>query len=487
MNSKYQGYSKIMKLYVLVVIFFVIVIVFSPGFGEHFGLISVAPAAFLLFYVFYTKRILESLMLAGLLGFLMAHKGDFFSPLSDAFLGIMLDEDIAWLFIVCGLMGSIIALIEKAGGAFAFGDFVAQRAKTERSTLVWTYILALIMFIDDYLACLTIGASMTPITDRHKTPREMLAYVIDSTAAPVCILVPISTWAIFIGKLMEQHGLAPDGQGVVYFIKTIPYNFYAWAAMIVTLLVVLGVIPVFGPMKGAYKRVKEGGPIAPPGSERIDMRAGEDFFVPENPKLRFFFLPIICLVASTIYFDVDMQRGVIATCAFIFVYYVGAGIMSPEEYMDLLIKGIKNMLFPLFMVILAYFFAAACEQIGFISYVIEIGLRFMSPAMLPLVIFLTFGITEFVMGISWGMYVIAMPIVIPLSAALGANPFIAVGAVASAGVWGSHICFYSDATILTSSACGCDNFRHAITQVPFGLIGMALSIIAFITVGILGL
>lgn len=487
MNSKYQGYSKIMKLYVLVVIFFVIVIVFSPDFGEHFGLISVAPAAFLLFYVFYTKRILESLMLAGLLGFLMAHKGDFFSPLSDVFLGIMLDEDIAWLFIVCGLMGSIIALIEKAGGAFAFGDFVAQRAKTERSTLVWTYILALIMFIDDYLACLTIGASMTPITDRHKTPREMLAYVIDSTAAPVCILVPISTWAIFIGKLMEQHGLAPDGQGVVYFIKTIPYNFYAWAAMIVTLLVVLGVIPVFGPMKGAYKRVKEGGPIAPPGSERIDMRAGEDFFVPENPKLRFFFLPIICLVASTIYFDVDMQRGVIATCAFIFVYYVGAGIMSPEEYMDLLIKGIKNMLFPLFMVILAYFFAAACEQIGFISYVIEIGLRFMSPAMLPLVIFLTFGITEFVMGISWGMYVIAMPIVIPLSAALGANPFIAVGAVASAGVWGSHICFYSDATILTSSACGCDNFRHAITQVPYGLIGMALAIIAFVTVGILGL
>lgn len=435
-----------MKIYGLVLIFFAIVIFISPDYGEWFGIVSVLPAAFLIFYVFYTKRILESLMLGGLLGFLMAHKGGFFSPLSDTFLEIMINEDIGWLFIVCGLMGSIISLIEKAGGAFAFGDWVSKRAKSAKTTLIWTYILALIMFIDDYLACLTIGASMTPITDRYKQPREILAYIIDSTAAPMCVLVPISTWAIFIGKLMEQHGLAPSGQGVIYFVKTIPFNFYAWAAMIVTLLVILGVIPKIGPMKGAFQRVAETGVLAPPGSEKIDMRAGEDFIVPENPKLATFFLPIICLVTATIALDVDMQKGVITTCAFIFVYYVSTGIMSPEEYMDLLIKGIKNMLFPLFMVILAYFFAAACEQIAFIDFVIDVGMRFMSPAMLPLVIFITFGITEFVMGISWGMYVIAMPIVIPLSAALGANPYIAVGAVCSAGVWGSHICFYSDAT-----------------------------------------
>jgi len=476
-----------MKIYGLVLIFFVIVIFISPDYGEWFGIVSVLPAAFLIFYVFYTKRILESLMLGGLLGFLMAHKGGFFSPLSDTFLEIMINEDIGWLFIVCGLMGSIISLIEKAGGAFAFGDWVSKRAKSAKTTLIWTYILALIMFIDDYLACLTIGASMTPITDRYKQPREILAYIIDSTAAPMCVLVPISTWAIFIGKLMEQHGLAPSGQGVIYFVKTIPFNFYAWAAMIVTLLVILGVIPKIGPMKGAFQRVAETGVLAPPGSEKIDMRAGEDFIVPENPKLATFFLPIICLVTATIALDVDMQKGVITTCAFIFVYYVSTGIMSPEEYMDLLIKGIKNMLFPLFMVILAYFFAAACEQIAFIDFVIDVGMRFMSPAMLPLVIFITFGITEFVMGISWGMYVIAMPIVIPLSAALGANPYIAVGAVCSAGVWGSHICFYSDATILTSAACGCDNFRHAITQLPYGVMGLILSIIAFFTAGQLGI
>ena len=487
MSLKFNGYKRVMKVYVLVFIIFIVTIMISPDYGENFGIISVIPAAFLLFYVFYTKRILEALMLGGLMGFLMAHKGGFFSPVSDSFLDILMDEDIAWLFIVCGLMGSVIALIEKAGGAYAFGEWVSKRAKTQRAALLWTWVLGAAIFIDDYLNCMTIGASMSELTDRHKIPREMLAYVVDSTAAPVCVLVPISTWSIFIGNLMVQHGLAPQGQGVVYFVKTIPFNFYAWAAVIVVLLAAGGIIPPIGPMKKAFKRVKETGIMAPPGSEKIDMRAGDIVKVPDNPKLATFFLPIISLVVATIALDVDMQKGVITTCAFIFIYYVFTGIMDPEEYMDLLIKGIRNMLFPLFMVILAYFFAASCEQTGFIDYAVSIGMKFVSPAYLPLVIFITFGITEFIMGISWGMYVVAMPIVVPLSLALGSNPFMCVGAVCSGGVWGSHICFYSDATILTSAACGCDNFRHAITQLPYGMIGMTLALIAFIVSGMTGL
>ena len=486
MNAKFEGYSKIMKTYGILAIFFIVVVLLSPDNAEDFGILTLIPAAFLLIYIFYTKRILESLMLGGLLGFLMGNKGDFFSPLSDSFLEIMINEDIGWLFIVCGLMGSIIALIERAGGAYAFGEWVSKRAKTKKSTLLWTWTLGVVIFIDDYLNCLTVGASMSPLTDKHKVPREFLAYIVDSTAAPVCVLVPISTWAIFIGSLMEQNGMAPDGEGVAYFIRTIPFNFYGWFAALIVPLVIIGVVPIFGPMKKAFQRAEETGVLAPPGSEKIDMKAGENFDPPENAKLKSFFLPIIVLVASTIIFDVDMQKGVITTCAFIFVYYIATGIMGPEEYMDLLIAGIKNMLFPLFMVVLAYFFAAACDQIGFIDYVIGVGMRFMTPQMFPLVVFITFGITEFIMGLSWGMYVIAMPIVIPLAAALGANPFVAVGAVCSAGVWGSHICFYSDATILTSAATGCDNFRHAITQLPYGMLGMVLSMVGFLIVGMMG-
>ncbi|NLB37260.1 MAG: sodium:proton antiporter, partial [Clostridiales bacterium] len=220
MNSKFDGYSKIIKTYGILAIFFIVVVLLSPDNAEDFGLLTLIPAAFLLIYIFYTKRILESLMLGGLLGFLMGNKGDFFSPLSDSFLEIMINEDIGWLFIVCGLMGSIIALIERAGGAYAFGEWVSKRAKTKKSTLLWTWVLGVVIFIDDYLNCLTVGASMSPLTDKHKVPREFLAYIVDSTAAPVCVLVPISTWAIFIGSLMEQNGMAPDGEGVAYFIRT---------------------------------------------------------------------------------------------------------------------------------------------------------------------------------------------------------------------------------------------------------------------------
>lgn len=487
MNLSAKEYKHYLMTYGLLALFFIIVTVFVPDDESTFGIISAIPAAFLLFYIFYTKRIMESLLLGALLGFFMAFKGGFFTPFNDSLFEVMINESIGWLFIVCGLMGSIIAIIEKGGGAHAFGVWVATKAKTRRSTLLWSWILGIAIFMDDYLNCLTVGSCMSPLTDRHKTPRELLAYVVDSTAAPVCVLIPISTWAVFIGSLMVENGMAEQGQEVTYFIKTIPYNFYGWFAVIIVFLVIMGWFPIFGPMRGAIRRAEETGVLAPPGSEKIDMKAGEDFVVPEHASIWSFFLPLIVLVASTMFFEVDMQKGVITTLAFMFIYFIARGVMGPEEYFDLVVKGIKNMLFPLLLVVLAYLFAASAEYIGFIQYAISVGERFMTSESMYLVIFITFGITEFIMGLSWGMYVIALPIVIPLAATLGGDPFIAVGAVCSAGVWGSHICFYSDATILTSAACGCDNYRHAITQMPFGFVGAILSAIAFFVVGQMGL
>ncbi len=231
---------------------------------------------------------------------------------------------------------------------------------------------------------------------------------------------------------------------------------------------------------------QETGVLAPPGSEKIDMKGGVKVETPTNPKILNFFLPIIVLIASTIYFDIDMQMGVLTTVAFTFLLYIPQGIMSPEEFFDSCVTGIKHMLFPLIMVILALTFADVNEKIGFLTWVIDSTKTFMTPAMLPAVVFIVLGITEFIMGLSWGMYAIAIPIVIPLAIAVGANPVVAVGAVCSAGVFGSHICFYSDATILTSASTGCDNYRHAITQMPFGFLGAAISLIAFVIIGVMG-
>ena len=196
---------------------------FLPADPSDFGMASLIPAAFLILYIFTTQRILEALILASLTGFIMVscpealrigsesslgvhHFFDWFSNVlttfSDALLAVMMDEDIAWLIIVCGLMGSIIALIEKAGGSFAFGEWVASKAKTRVSALICTWILGIVIFIDDYLNSLTVGSCMAPVTDKHKVPREFLAYVVDSTAAPLCVIIPISTWAVFCSRIL---------------------------------------------------------------------------------------------------------------------------------------------------------------------------------------------------------------------------------------------------------------------------------------------
>jgi tetracycline resistance efflux pump len=472
--------------YTFLAIAFLAITVLSPDDESTFGFISALPAVFLLSFIFYTKRILEGLTLASLLAFFMTYKMEFFTPMSETLTEVLTDGDTQWLFIVCGLMGSIIALVERGGGAAAFGDWVSKRAKTRKSTLMWTWLLGLVIFIDDYLNSLTVGSCMAPVTDKFKVSREKLAYIVDSTAAPVCVLIPISTWAVYIASLLEQAGAAPEGEGIKFFIQTIPYNLYGWIAVLVVPLVILGIIPVFGPMKEAERRASEDGILAPPGSDKIDIHSGATVKKPSTPRIFNFFLPIIFLICSTIYFDIDMQLGVLSTVAFMFLLYIPQGLMGPEEFFDTCIVGIKQMLFPLLMVVLALTFANINEKIGFLTYVIDTAKVYMTPEMMPFIIFIVLGITEFIMGLSWGMYAIAVPIVIPLAIAIGANPLVAIGAVCSAGVWGSHICFYSDATILSSAATGCDNYRHAVTQMPYGFLGALLTGIGFLIIGFMG-
>ena len=238
---------------------------FLPEDIGEYGVFSLVPAIFLIIYIFATKRIIEALVLASIIGFVMVSRPctmdgegswltNVFANFSQGILSVMMDEDIAWLIIVCGLMGSIIALIEKAGGSFAFGEWIATKAKTQKSSLMWTWFLGVVIFIDDYLNSLTVGSCMTTLTDKHKVPREFLSYIVDSTAAPLCVLIPISTWAVFCSKILETNGWAPEGEGLVYFVKTIPYNYYGWIAALIVPLVILGVIPVFGPMKKSLQK-----------------------------------------------------------------------------------------------------------------------------------------------------------------------------------------------------------------------------------------
>ncbi len=469
---------------IVVLITWALSVTVIPDDPAQYGAWCLLPAIFLVVYIFITKRILESLVLASAMAMIMLSNtilviGQFSEVLTE----VLCDGDTQWLIIVCGLMGSIIALVEKSGGAFAFGEWAASKAKSERSALIWTWVLGIIIFMDDYLNALTVGSCMSNLTDKYKVPREMLSYVVDSTAAPLCVLIPISTWAVFAGKLLETNGWAPDGMGVVYFTKTIPFNFYGWFAAIVVPLVIFRIVPLIGPMKKAYERVAAGGPLAPEGSEKIDIHAGEALEMPEKKRMINLLIPIFGLIGFTLAFDVDMQMGVICTLVMLFVVYLVQGVMTADEFADLCIKGLCNMILPLMLMILAYVFAAVNDEIGFTLFVVDAVANNVPVTILPAALFLALAVTEFITGTNWGMYIIALPIVIPVAAKTGVDTTLVVAAVLSAGVLGSHCCFYSDATLITSAATGCENFKHALSQVPYGLLAGALSLIAFLITG----
>ena len=157
--------------------------------------------------------------------------------------------------------------------------------------------------------------------------------------------------------------------------------------------------------------------------------------------------------------------------------------MTAEEFSDIALEGLKNMIMPLLLMVLAFLFADVNEQIHFTYYVITSATKIMTPELMPLIVFIALAITEFITGTNWGMYIIALPIVIPLAQNIGCDVTLAVSAVLSAGVFGSHICFYSDATVITSSATGCNNFDHALTQAPYGLICAVASSVCFLIAG----
>ncbi len=441
----------------------------------------------LLTAVIITRRSLESLIIAIAVGFIIkCGVVAFFPTMLDAVLGVLQDPNLGFVILICSVMGAFVSVLDKSGGARGFGDWVASRVSTRRGVLLGTWLMSLLVFIDDFLISLTLGVCMTPSTDRFKVPREMIAYVVNSSAAPVASLVPISTWGVFIGALLDKYMNLVPGQGLFFFASTIPFNFYSWPAFFLVPLVVSGVIPVFGPMKNAERRVMETGQLAPRGSERIAMRKSETQALQtiERARVRNLLFPVLVLVGATLCFGVDLFKGGVAALCFCCLFYGWQGVMPVGRFTDACIEGIGNMLFPMVFTTLAFTFNQVNQDLGLIPFLIEKAAPMLSPAIFPLVIFVLLGFVAFLVGISWSLYLIAFPLVIPLATAVGADMRLAVAATVAAGTLGQHCCFYSDGTILVSAATGCDNIRHALTQLPFAMIAAAIASVAFLIAGI---
>ncbi|WP_051280726.1 Na+/H+ antiporter NhaC family protein [Anaerovorax odorimutans] len=458
-------------------------IIKSPS-PDNLGWYTLVPSVFAITYIFWAKDVIMAYMLAGLLAtYFMAQSISFIPEYFNRMFDTAMGEAYIWLVIVCGMMGSIIVLIEKSGGAKAFSIWIAKYIKSRKAALLCTFGFGGIIFTDDYLNSLAVGPSMAVITDEKKVSREMLSYIVDTMAAAPCVLIPISTWGAFIASVLEVNNIAEKGEGMKYFIKTIPFSFYAMATIVVCFLVIIGVIPLVGKMKKAEYRAYNENILAPPGSEKIAMTSESDMQTFENPRVHNIFIPLVVLVITTLLFDMDMFMGCIVTLIFCFFFFIGQRLLNPSEFIECIVQGFTNMSFLFVLVCFSYTFTATLTELGFATYVVENAQGFMSPQLMPFILFLIFGATEFMTGTNWDLYMLMLPVVVPLTQAIGCDPILSVSAVISAGVWGSHVCVASDATVCTSSACGCENYEHATSQMPYAFIAYALAAIAYLVAG----
>lgn len=450
--------------------------------GEHYGIISLIPALVVVLFALKTHKTFEALLAGSLVGCIILHQFSFINAFADSLYGLMSFETIGWIILVCGLFGSLIQILVHTGGARAFADYLLNFVKSERSALIATWFMGLLIFIDDYLNALTVGNAMQKVTDKFSVSREKLAYIVDSTAAPICVLVPLSTWAIYISGLLEVTEVVPAGKGLSGYLHVIPFLIYAWVAILIVPLVALKVIPLIGPMKRADIRAKETGQLIPPKSKNMGMKIQEDSDM--NPMMLDFLLPIIVLVAATIYFDVDALKGIIYCLLFTFIYFsLFRRSMGLFKLMNQAFHGFKEMVYTLAIIVMSFVLKDVNDGLGLTEYVIEVVSPILSQAWLPAIAFLSLSIITFATGSFWGVYAITLPIIVPLAETMGVNIWLATGAVISAGAFGSHSCFYGDSTVLSSAATGCNNMAHALSQLPYAVIAAIISFGIYLGLG----
>ncbi len=439
------------------------------------SLLVLLPALVTVVTAILSRRPIESLLAGVFVGLLMLEPAAALSNFSSILLDVMMDETIAWIIIVCGLMGSLITLLMRVGAANAFSRALSSKAKDSKSALLYTWLLGLVVFIDDYLNALAVGSSMRKVTDKFKVSREMLAYVVDSTAAPICVLVPVSTWAVFYAGLFMDSGYAESGQGMALYISAIPYMVYPIVAVLLVPLVVNGTVPALGMMKAAEQRAANG--IAPQLVDEASEQSDANSDTHNRVQIYHFVLPIIALLGFSIWYDLDVQIGVIMSVAVTIIMFGTQRLMAWTQMFDAVIDGIKIMLPALTMVVMAFVFKEVNDQLGLATFVITNVAPLMTPITLPALTFITMALIAFATGSSWGVFAIAIPIILPLADSVGVSIPLAIGALISASTFGSHACFYSDSTVLAAQGSGCDVMDHALTQIPYALIAGAISCI----------
>ncbi len=447
----------------------------------NLGLVAIFITLFIIIGAVVTRRCVECMIVGSMVAAIFVSGSGFLTTWSES-LQNQLAENV-WVMLVCLLFGGLISLLTDSKGSFGFSKYISKFCNSERKTLMTTFVMGILIFVDDYLNVLSIGACMKKISDKQKLPRESLAYILDSTGAPVCVLLPFSTWAVFYASLFYEQESVQAISGVTSamsaYIKAIPFCFYPIVALIVVFLFAMGWMPKIGPMKKAYKRVEETGKVYSDASRKYNHDELED---EEDGNIWNFLIPMGVLVGVAVATG-DILVAVIIALIVCFIMYVPRKIISIDDFLSSMIRGFSDMLPTLTMLLVTFVLKDISAQMGMTEYIIRIAEPFLFASVFPTMVFLLGAILAFTTGSDWGMSSIITPIVFPLGAALGANPVLIMAAIISGGTFGSHACFYADATLLASQSSGVENMEHALTQIPYVIIASVISVVCFVVAG----
>ncbi len=456
---------------------------------ETFGLISLIPVVVILVFAIITKDTFISLFLGVASGFIIVaygHPLNAFNGFVDGLYTVLADGNTAWVLMLCGLFGSLIMLMQESGGVLGFSNMTHKLLKTRNASLIGSWILGIIVFVDDYLNCLAVGAAVRDITDKQRVSREMLAYIVNSTGVTICAIVPISTWAAFMSAQMETAGMTQGMTPASAYVHSIPFVFYGWLAVLVVPLFATRILPLFGPMKAAEQRAMEIGEVFSEASKKalVELPDQEKKFEGKNCRAINFIAPILVVAILTIITE-DILIGLFAAIGVAFLMYIPQRLMTIKEFFSNIMGGLVDMFPTLLIIILSYTLIEVNTQLGLIDFVVELALDTVNPSLLPVTIFVIIGLLSFASGSFWGLAAIAFPIVGPLAEALGVNPFLCAGALISAVCFGGHICMYSDTVILASASTQVTNaeyFRSSgpLVVVPFVLAAILFAIFGFV-------
>ncbi len=450
------------------------------GAVETYGMISLIPVAVVIITAIITKRALEALTLGTFVAAIILAKSAWWGTWFNYTLTEIGDS--AYYIIMFGMFGAMIRILQYSGSALGFADIGAKVANSRKKTMIFTWILGIVIFVEDYLNALGVGVAMQTLTDKWKISREYLAFVVNSTGAAVCILVPFSSWGILYASQIEEVGVLDGVSGFSAYVKAIPYMLYAWIAVIVVLLIILGIIPLFGPMKKAEERVATTGRVFP--DYHYEEEVIEGLMGDTKPSSAWnFIIPMIVLIGIAIYSG-DIVLAVIISVVVAFIMLFIQKLMSLGQFCDHIVGGFKDMLYVTMLVLAAFVLQDFNDALGLTPYVIDSVAPILSPALFPAITFIVIAGLAFATGSFWGVAAISFPIILPLAMALQVNPYMAIGSVAAATAFGSHACFYSDAVTVTCAATGLKNMDYARTSLPLIAVPFVLGVIAYLILGV---